>query len=357
MIDESDYRRLARFFAGECSEDERHATELWLGEAPGRRAEAEQLKAMWDASGHPSWTPNTDSAWMRLAARVHAGDAPAPLALLPTPNPQPHHKFRWQRSSKRATVPIVIAASLIATATLAFVAESERFSLIDRAQQSRRSEPTAREFRTARGQRAVVILGDGSRVELGAESILRVSEATAGGGHRAVFLEGQAVFDVVHDAARTFEVRSANAITEDLGTRFTVRAYRGDSSVQVFVVTGKVALRAVGSPATSGTVLNPTDLGVLDSAGRTTVRNGVDSTNYLAWTRDRFVFENAPLGEVLLEVSRRFDVAIDVADPDLLTHRITLNVPARSLSEVLGAVTVPLRLRSAKRGSGIVIQR
>jgi len=143
---------------------------------------------------------------------------------------------------------------------------------------------------------------------------------------------------------------------QHLGTRFTVRAYRDEARVQVFVAAGKVALRAVGSPESSGTVLGPRDLGVLDSIGRTTVRNGVDSTSHLAWTRDRFVFNNAPLADVLPEIARWFDVNIDVADNELLKRRVTLNVPARSLADVLAAVTTPLRLRSAKRGSQFVIE-
>ena len=215
--------------------------------------------------------------------------------------------------SRRATRPSLVAAALVAASVIAFVVGREQESNDRVARSKARRTGNARDFRTARGQRAVVVLGDGSRVELGAESELRVRES--GAGRRIVSLDGQAVFDVVHDSLRPFEVQSANAITEDLGTRFTVRAYRGEARVQVFVASGKVALRAVGSPASSGTLLGPNDLGVLDSVGRTTVRNGVDSTSHLAWTRDRFVFDNALLADVLSDISRWFDVKIEVAEP------------------------------------------
>jgi ferric-dicitrate binding protein FerR (iron transport regulator) len=168
-----------------------------------------------------------------------------------------------------------------------------------------------------------------------------------------VHLEGQAVFDVTHDSLRPFEVRSANAITEDLGTRFTVRAYRSEARVQVFVASGKVALRAVGSPESSGTLLGPRDLGVLDSIGRTTVRNGVDSTSHLAWTRDRFVFDNAPLADVLPEIARWFDTQIDVADRELLKRRVTQH-SGRSLPDVSPLLRTP---QTAIRETWVAVHR
>jgi ferric-dicitrate binding protein FerR (iron transport regulator) len=354
MIAETDIRRLARYFANEGTDDERQATETWLAEDPARRAEAEQLSVLWRVSGVPSWTPNTDAAWTSLAARLHVGEAQVPLTLMPSVAPHQPHTFQWRRAQPRRVARLILgAAALLAASIIAFVMGREQESS-DRVARAKPAETAARDFRTARGQRAVVVLGDGSRVELGAESVLRVGESST--GRRVVQLDGQAVFDVVHDSLRPFEVQSGNSITEDLGTRFTVRAYRDESRVQVFVASGKVALRAVGSPASSGTLLGPSDLGVLDSVGRTTVRNGVDSTSHLAWTRDRFVFDNATLADVLSDIARWFDVKIEVAEPQLLHHRITMNVPARSLSEVVGAVTTPLRLRFTKRGSTIVIQ-
>lgn len=353
MIDEADCRRLARFFAGECTEEERRATEAWLDEAPSRREEAEQLRALWRVSAVAPWVPNSEAAWTRLAARVHVNELKAPIGLIPARSTPARGTFRWQRASSRLLPRLVLGgAALAAAVALGFVLAEDRDAPEARPQPI---ESPEREFRTARGQHAVIVLGDGSRVELGAASVLRVRESDA--GRRVVVqLEGQAVFDVVHDSLRLFEVRSANAITEDLGTRFTVRAYRGESRVQVFVASGKVALRAVGAPSSSGTLLGPNDLGVLDSIGRTTVRNGVDSTGHLAWTRDRFVFQNALLRDVLSDIARWFDVEI-VAEPSLLEQRITMNVPARSLSDVVGAITTPLRLRSVKRGSTIVLQQ
>ena len=355
MIDERDWSRLARYFAGECPADEALETQRWLASDNERAAEAERLRDLWAASKVPEWRPDSNEAWQRLAARMHVGNELAPVALhRPSSHAPRRSHFQWQprANGRRGLIGALIAASLVIGAGFTMSSVRDRLARVVRSEVM--PEPQSREYRTARGQRAVIILGDGSRVELGAESVLRVRPFD--GGARVLFLEGQAVFDVVHDTMHKFVVHSGNAITEDLGTRFVVRAYRGDARVQVLVSSGKVALRAAGAPSTSGTLLGPSDLGVIDSLGRTTVRNGVDSSAYTAWTRDRFVFEDAPLSEVIPEVARWFDVRIEVRDTAALAKRVTLNVPARSLSEVLGAITVPLKLRSTTTDRTVVIR-
>src|SRR5207253_457823 len=89
----------------------------------------------------------------------------------------------------------------------------------------------AREYVTAPGQRLAVSFSDGSRVLLGVASRLRVPR-DYGVRTRAVELEGEAYFVVRHDPAHPFLVRTAHGTTEDLGTEFDVRAYRGGRSLE-----------------------------------------------------------------------------------------------------------------------------
>jgi ferric-dicitrate binding protein FerR (iron transport regulator) len=68
------------------------------------------------------------------------------------------------------------------------------------------------------------------------------------------------------------------------------------------------------------------------------------------------VFSNVPLRDVLRDVSRWFDVHIEVRDSAALRQRITMNVPARSLVDVLGAATMPLGLQFEVTGRTVVIR-
>ncbi|MFL5574379.1 MAG: FecR family protein, partial [Gemmatimonadaceae bacterium] len=219
--------------------------------------------------------------------------------------------------------------------------------------------PELREFATARGQRATIRLVDGTRVELGYASRLRVAAFAPAAGRREMYLEGEAVFDVVHDPARPFVVHAGNAVTEDLGTVFGVRAYPGDAAVRVLVVSGEVALRprlpAPGADSTSA-VLGGGQLGRLDARGRVEVESGVDTTEYLGWLSGHVSFHDAPLSEVAAELARRFDVTVTIADPRVAARRVTVEMPGGSLTQILDAVTTPIALHHRRdAASGTVV--
>lgn len=346
--DDRDWVLLARYFAGECSAAERADVERWAAE-PGRRAELAALRRWWEQSAVLPSASKLDAMWQRLSEEMHApatGDArvesPAPARrarvssppLTLTPKSAPR-AAGWRRVTGLA------AGLLLALggAGLWRVARDSSSHVAPAA------EAPMREFATKPGQRATISLVDGTTVTLGVASTLRVRPYDrAAPGPREVYLEGEAVFDVAHDERRPFLVHSRRAVTEDLGTRFGVRAYAGDTLVRVVVAAGKVALRPSAAPAGSGALLGPGDLGRLDDGGRAVVERGVDAAAYLAWTDGRLVFHDVPLGEVATQLGRWFDVTIDVP-AGVAKRRVTLDMPARALTDVLDAVTVPLGLR------------
>src|SRR5205085_12606417 len=115
---------------------------------------------------------------------------------------------RWDRA------PIVrIAAAVVVVAGLAFA--WRQFG-------SSRSGGS-KLFATTVGERRSIDLADGTHVILGPLSELRVDDAYNKTGRR-VDLDGEAWFEVRHDAAQAFQVHAGGTVTEDLGTSFSVRA-------------------------------------------------------------------------------------------------------------------------------------
>ena len=99
-------------------------------------------------------------------------------------------------------------------------------------------------YATAAGEREAVTLVDGTRVTLAPTSRLQLP-ADYGQAGREMTLEGEALFEVMHNAAHPFRVRSGRVVTEDIGTRFAVRAWDNGAAVQVAVVEGRVGVRPV----------------------------------------------------------------------------------------------------------------
>ncbi|MGH7718161.1 MAG: FecR family protein, partial [Gemmatimonadaceae bacterium] len=199
---------------------------------------------------------------------------------------------------------------------------------------ARGGAPVMHTVSTERGERAELRLGDGTRVVLAAVSTLRYP-ADFGARSREVHLEGEAYFDVVHDARNPFVVRAGSAIAEDLGTAFIVRAYPNDPDAEVIVTSGKVALRAAEAGAPRGPVLTRGQLGRLTRDDNAVKVETVDVDDYVGWTEGRFVFDGEPLSEVIIRLERWYDVVFRFGDSTLASHRITASFKDKTIAEVL----------------------
>ena len=354
--DESlDWTLIARFFASECTPTERAIVERWVAARPERQAELEALRRWWEMAADVPAPARVDAMWNGLHRRIHGDSA---RSVTPVPRATPprrrsleltHPAPSWRRWAIAAAACLVVGTGAVVVTR----ADSAR-------RVARADKPVMREFSTTRGQRATIRLADGSRVELGYDSRLRVLPFE--GGRRELYLDGEAVFDVVHDTTRRFLVHAANATTEDIGTVFSVRAYPSDTLVRVLVLEGRVALRprdAAGRATTAslGTVLGAAQLGRLDARGRVEVESGVDTTAYLDWLDGRIAFRDARLANVVADLSRRFDVDIRLEPAELGERRLTLTAPGNSLEQVLDAVAVPLGLRHRRIGGAVVLER
>jgi transmembrane sensor len=149
---------------------------------------------------------------------------------------------------------------------------------------------------------------------------------------------------VAPDPAKPFRVHAGRAVTEVLGTKFDVRAYREDSTVAVAVAEGSVAVEPTDRPPAS-LVLHHGDLAHLDSTGDVKVEHGIAIDQYLAWTEGRLEFVNAPLREVIPELVRWYDLDIRLADSNLATRPLTASLGTESADEMLRLLEASLQVR------------
>jgi transmembrane sensor len=170
------------------------------------------------------------------------------------------------------------------------------------------------EIATAAGQTRRVQLADGSRAILAGATRLRLDRNAP----REIRLEqGQALFEVAHDAAAPFRVRFEGGTVEDLGTRFTIR-HQG-AQTEVAVAEGAVAFSA------------GTDRVELQPGQRLSVRGGEAVLDRIAveavgaWAATRLTYQNAGLGSVAADLARELGVPVTVA-PELRDERVTATI-------------------------------
>lgn len=340
---------LARYLSGECDPAEDAAIRRWIEADPERRQRVEALRALWREAERPAAAWDTDAMWGEVSAGMDRPVERPPLQVLPPQDSTAHAGHHQWFARRRSSWAAVAASVLLASGGAAWLATH---------QLKPRTQPIPmREVTTARGQRAELHMGDGTRVLLGADSKLRFPATI--GATRDVYLEGEAYFDVVHDPRRPFAVHTARAVARDIGTRFGVRAYAGGPATEVVVAQGSVALRAA-TPGAAGAaadslVLAQADLGRLEPDGALTVRHRVNVDSYLAWMEGRLEFAGTPLREALPQLSRWYDVDLRLGDPSLAGSRLTASLQVESLGEALELLSAALDARVERQGRTVVL--
>ena len=364
---------LARYLNGDAPPEQRAAVERWA-EVDENRRELAELRALWQLTGVLPSPARVDDLWRDLVVQMRrpedadarrpgptrAGAEPTSRRGRGTPTRPYRPVVRSMRaappgrpgartSAARALAAGVLAAGVLVAAGVAgwWRTHAASPSAVDA------TALAARDVTTGHGQRRRVRLEDGTVVDLAPGTRLHVRASERGA--RDVDLQGEALFTVTHDARRPFLVHTRDGVAEDLGTTFTVRALAGDATTRVVVLTGRVSLRAPHAPADEATALHPGQLGVLRGGLPGTVATGVDTAAYAAWVRGRLLFRQAPLRAVAEELARWYDVDVRIPDARVAARRVTLDMPARSLGDVLAAVTVPLGLRAVRTGHAVVL--
>lgn len=193
-------------------------------------------------------------------------------------------------------------------------------------------EYAMQEIATPPGMRSQVILPDGTKVWLNAESSLTYSIPFAD-DLRKVSLTGEAFFEVTREDSRPMQVDTRNATLRVLGTKFNVKAYADEPDEEVSLLDGSVSLLPAGTDASEALVLRPGDHTVLSGGQLTVVNENLDK--YASWRFGSLVFDETPMPELCRMLERWFGVEVSVTDASINSYRFTTTFSNQSLSQVL----------------------
>ncbi|MCE8626303.1 FecR domain-containing protein [Bacteroides fragilis] len=157
---------------------------------------------------------------------------------------------------------------------------------------------------TLKGQMANITLPDGSRVWLNSNTRIEYPQNFAD-KRRDVEIDGEAYFEVTHDAKKPFVVHtSEKEQIEVLGTRFYVEAYSGTKEFETALIEGSVRVKAGNSQLT----LRPSYKAVL-KGGKMTVEKITDFDTY-RWREGLICFKSKRFTEILREFEKYYGVGI-----------------------------------------------
>jgi transmembrane sensor len=200
---------------------------------------------------------------------------------------------------------------------------------------------------TARGQKFKITLPDGTIASLDAASSLQFP-SNFEGKERKVFVTGQVYFDVAQDPRKPFIVSADGFQVNVLGTRFNVNAYQDDPFKYVTLLQGSVQM--TDSKGGNVRTLMPGNQGKLNTAGNLTVIPQADIEMVMAWQEGAFQFRDTEIKQVLMQLSRWYQVDIEaqLKDERFFTGRINRNISLNAVLEILRLSEINFKLEGNK---------
>lgn len=210
------------------------------------------------------------------------------------------------------------------------------------------------QFATAFGERKQVTLPDGSVVNLNSRTQMAVHFVR--GQRQVVLSTGEAMFSVQHDPSRPFVVEAGRGRVTVTGTRFDVR--RDPTQTLIAVESGTVKVN--GADGNGDSVVLTAGLGSrVDASGHVAAASAVNTAAIVAWRSGKLVFNDAPLSEVVQEVSRYRQQPLVVAAGKAASLRLTSVFKTDDTDALLRALPsiLPVSVRTLADGSQEIISR
>ncbi|MCF3109451.1 FecR domain-containing protein [Niabella sp. CC-SYL272] len=161
-------------------------------------------------------------------------------------------------------------------------------------------------LQTPRGGQYRVVLPDGTKVWLNAESALTYP-MQFDEKERHVELKGEAYFEVAKNAAWPFVVKLQTGDVTVKGTRFNVQAYAPDPGAKITLAEGAVEVANTAEKR----LLRPNQEASLQQGATIKVR-AVNAEQALAWVDGYFLFDNMNLRQMLQHIGRWYDVDVRI---------------------------------------------
>lgn len=208
---------------------------------------------------------------------------------------------------------------------------------------------------SATTERKQLQLADGTKVWLSPNSKLSYP-AKFEENERRVTLDGEAFFEVTHDAKHPFIIKSGDVSTTVLGTSFNVTAYTKQHTINVTLVTGKVAVALNDNNNTKRDTIVANQRLIIDKTTSSITKvNYPDAAAFLDKRLGLYDYKGAALQEVTKDLENQYSIIIQL-DPDLVNRTFygNLNMTA-PLNETLNKLSTVMETKWKKDGGQYVI--
>lgn len=196
-------------------------------------------------------------------------------------------------------------------------------------------------------------LPDGSNISLNKGSSISYPEQFSG-DRREVELNGEAHFEVEHQAEKPFIVSAGDLRVEVLGTKFYINTNAPGGKVQVILIEGSVAAYYKDTPEDK-TILKPGEEAVFMPSTKKISTTTQYEKYFMVWKTRSMKFEDERLDQVVYTISRAYNQKVTLVNPAIGKCRLTVAFEGQTLESVLKVLESTLDLKVTRRGDEILV--
>lgn len=309
-----------RWVNGSADAQERDYWDSWLIKSRENRELANKAQA--EITGfiiQPADAPDSSAAWSRMQQKL--SDSPVRRAVL-----------------KNIFIKHVWYARIAAVLLLA-VCTGLLISYTNQKWEDTSEMATVHEVVSGSGELKTVTFSDGSEVILNGNSRIQYTISHEDTYDIDVYLTGEAHFSVTDRSqtqpANPFRVQTDTGIINVLGTRFVVSARKNET--QVILEEGSLSLKPPHQELE--TILEPGQLGKLQSPYKEVSIREVNTSLYSSWIYGRLEFNQVEVEEIAERLEDLFDVNIEIRDQTILGKKITGSIENNDLRVIISALS------------------
>lgn len=338
---------ITRVLTGEASVEEKECLHDWIKESKSNKKLFFEMKDIWEVS-HASADNRFDSdeSWDKFRNQIEMNEVEEEEEV------RSHFLFSFLK----------IAAIVITSVGFSWLVFSK---MPPKAQLSAKNEVI-----TPKGSKTQIILPDGTKVWLNAESKLTYY-SDYDGEKRDVFLSGEGFFEVVKNPNKPFIVKTGKIDIKAYGTAFNVKSYPSDRFVETTLINGVVTIERVSTKKTLAILkpnqksifykddIRPSLSNIMKLNKQKILRDSIIEVNapenillaqtntelQTAWKEQKLYFTSETFDEIATKLERWYGVTIHLQSNDLLnerfTGRFTHNEPLVQVLEAI-KITTPI---------------
>lgn len=205
---------------------------------------------------------------------------------------------------------------------------------------------------TAKGSKGRFTLPDGSVVWLNSATKLTYPNQFAD-DRRLVSLEGEAYFEVAKDAKKPFVVQAGEIDVEVLGTCFDLDSYSSGEFVETALLNGSVKIS--GKALKDPVYLKPNELFRYRKSDQIASVEEAKVGLYADWIKDRLVFDNDCLFDILISMEGRYNMDIECPKQFAASTRLSFTIRQESIEEVMEAMSQIVPVKYEIKGNKLYI--